>query len=120
MATRFHIYCGDEEIGTSLLDERDPDMGTATGAFAPSSGYERVKSVFRIFSDAQTDAGPHDKESIARYYEERAKLDLRLVTSDGVRIPTSVVHISDFSDGPDDDSYEVEVHIDDPAFFCSH
>lgn len=119
MAARFRFYCGNEEIGSSLLDMRDFGMGTATGVFVPGSGYEHVRSVFRLFSSAQTDAGPHDKELVARYYEARDKLDLRLTTPDGVEIPVSVVHISDFAEGPNDDSYEVEVHFDDRSVFVA-
>ena len=37
----------------------------------------------------------------------------------GVTIPTSVVHISGFAEGPDDGSYEAEVYIADPGFFRS-
>ena len=119
MATRFHIFAGSVEIGTSLLEERDPDMGTASGPFVPGASYESVRSVFRLFSDAQSETGPHDSSMVARYYEERDKLALRIETSEGVTVPTSVVHISDFAEGPDDDSYEVEVHVDDSAFFGS-
>lgn len=116
---RFKICCGTEQIGTSAFEERDPDMGTMAGAFVPSPAYEQVRSVFRLFSDAQSDTGPHDKELIERYYRERDRLDLSVTSPFGTRIPTSVVHISDFAEGPNDDSYEVEVHVSDPSFFES-
>ncbi len=117
MDARYRIRCNGEEIGASELEERDSGMGIATGVFVPSPAYERVRATFRIFSEAMRETGPADQEMIDRYYRERDKLGLTVVRPDGTLLRTSVVHISDFSEGPNDDSYEVEVHIDDPAFF---
>jgi hypothetical protein len=117
MTLRYQILCGGELIGTSKLEGRDPSMGTAWGSFTPSQGYERVRWVFRIFSEALSDTGPANQVEIARYYSERDKLDLTVRTPEGEVVPTSVVHIADFSGELGEGAYEIEVHLDDPSFF---
>jgi hypothetical protein len=92
-------------------------MGVANGAFVPAPGYERGRPIFRIFAGAQREAGPADHEAIARYFRERDKLHLTVTRSDGTLVRTSAIHISDFSDDLGDEAYEIEVHLEDPAFF---
>lgn len=109
--------CEGALIGTSELEARDPGMGIAWGGFTPSQGYERVRWVFRIFSEALSDTGPANHVEIDRYFSERDKLDLTVRTPQGELVPTSVVHISDFSGELGEGAYEIEVHLDDPSFF---
>jgi len=117
MANRYRILCNGELIGTSGLESRDAEMGTAMGRFTPTAAYERVRPVFRIFAKAQRDTGPVDERAIANYYRSRDALTLVLENEDGVTIPTTVVHIADFTVEIDETACEIEVHISDPSFF---
>jgi hypothetical protein len=92
-------------------------MGTATGLFTPTDGYQRVQPVFRLFAQAHGDAGRQDDRLLAAYYRAPDALSLTLETEDGTEIPTSVVHIADFRDEIDETSCEVEVHVRDSSFF---
>ena len=92
-------------------------MGLACGSFVPAPGYERLRPVFRIFADSQSETGPADPDALARYYRERDKLNLAVVRPDGTLVRTSVVHICDFSEESGEDAYEIEVHVEDPSFF---
>jgi hypothetical protein len=92
-------------------------METAMGRFTPTAAYEGVRPVFRIFAEAQRDTGPVDERMIADYYRSRDALMLTLENEDGVIIPTTVVHIADFTVEIDETACEIEVHISDPSFF---
>lgn len=117
MSGEFRILCGEDEIGCSRLEDRDEGMGTISGSFRPTRGYEKVRRIFRLFTDSQMDAGIVNEQMLAQYYRERDALDLTVRTDGGTPIPVATVHISDFSDGPDDDDYFVEVHLADASWF---
>lgn len=118
MSKTYRIICDGEVIGTSALEERDAGMGTASGQFEPATAYQKVRWVFRTYSDAQREQGPADEQKVAEYYRRRDELNLSVESANGQSVPVTVVHISDFADETDHDAYEVEVHSADPAFFA--
>ena len=70
-----------------------------------AGGYELVQPVFRLFSQAvPADGSPRDEAKLERYYAARDALDLTLENAAGERIPTSVIHIVDYTveAGPSD------------------
>lgn len=116
----FRVLHGDEVIGTSSLEVRDAGMGMARGRFLPTPAYQGVRGVFRIFADAQREAGPASEELVARYYEARDGLALRLESDEGHAVPVGFVHIEDVVEDDDDASEcEVEVEILDASFFST-
>ena len=98
MSAPFVICLGRQPIGYSELEDRDESMGIAVGVFVPTQGYEQVRSVFRLFAEAQASGHPEnvDQARLARYYVERDKLDLRLASASDRSTPTSFIHIEDF------------------------
>lgn len=86
-------------VGWSELEEIEPDLGRARGRFRPGIGYELVQPVFRLFADAVPRAEPdaRDETKLARYYRSRDALALELFDFTGRRIPTSTIHIADYT-----------------------
>jgi hypothetical protein len=89
------ILCDDEVIGASNLEARDPSMGFLQGVFVPTDGYERVRPIFRLYTEAGTSMADMDQEKYNQFREAVSKLQLSLATPDGVRLPVDAVHIFD-------------------------
>jgi hypothetical protein len=85
-------------IGWSDLERIEPELGRAHGRFRPGLGYELVQPVFRLYAEAvpRVDA-PRDEVKLQRYYKSRDALRLELFDPDGRCIPTSAIHIADYS-----------------------
>jgi hypothetical protein len=85
-------------VGHSELEDREPELGRARGAFRPGLGYELIQPVFRIYSHAVPLGGaPKDEVALQRYYKARDALHLELVDASGRVITTSVIHIEDYT-----------------------
>ncbi|MFI5228592.1 MAG: hypothetical protein ACHQWU_05960 [Gemmatimonadales bacterium] len=90
-------------VGHSDLEHAQPDVGRAWGAFRPGLGYELVQPVFRLFAHAEPrDGSPRDAGLLARYHKSRDALGLSLEDASGRVIPTSAIHIADYTieEGP--------------------
>jgi hypothetical protein len=108
-------------VGHSELEERDESLGRARGRFRPGLGYELVQPIFRLFSEAVPMPGgePRDQDKLTRYHSARDKLGLELVDAAGKRIPTSAIHISDYTAERGADALELDVLISDAEFWAS-
>ena len=106
----FAIRCAGAVIGHSDFEHRDLSMGVVHGAFRPTDAYERVRAVFRLFSNDHTE----------EYYRARDRLGLELVSLDGVVIPTDALHIVDFAREYGPGTYEAEAILRDAAAFPAH
>lgn len=105
-------------IGWSDLERIEPELGRARGRFRPGVGYELVQPVFRLYTEAVPDAEStaRDEAKLERYYKSRDKLQLELFDPAGQRIPTSAIHIADYS-GRDGGECELDVLIADAAYW---
>ena len=84
---RYAILCNGEVIGHSDLEDREPDVGLASGRFEPTDAYPPVAHVFRLFAEAQADGENESVPAKLQAYEDaRAHLvlDAREV---GGRVP---------------------------------
>lgn len=85
-------------VGHSELENIEPELGRAWGAFRPGLGYELVQPVFRLFAQAvPRDGSPKNPEMLERYYSARDALGLRLEDANGRLIRTSAIHIVDYT-----------------------
>src|SRR5207237_2019359 len=86
-------------VGWSDLERIEPDLGRARGLFRPGVGYGLVQPVFRLFAEAvpRSDSEERDEAKLARYYRSRDALQLQLVDAEGKLIPTSAIHIADYT-----------------------
>ena len=114
------VYNG-EPIGTIVSPRADASMGMVHGPFMPLPAYEKVRAVFRLFSEA-TGMGngtgyPDDPEKLRRFYAERDALDLSVTTRDGLPIPTAWAHVYDFSEERGETGYEGEFNVASAEFF---
>ena len=105
-------------VGWSDLERIEPDLGRARGRFRPGIGYELVQPVFRLFSEAvpRDESGQRDDAKLARYYKSRDALQLELVDAEGVRIPTTTIHIADYTSNGLGDC-EIDVLIADVEYW---
>jgi hypothetical protein len=89
-------------VGHSELENIEPGIGRAWGAFRPGLGYELVQPVFRLFAQALPRGGEKDESLLERYYSARDALKLELVDDSGRPIGTSAIHIADYTieEGP--------------------
>jgi hypothetical protein len=111
------VYRG-QTIGRSRLERRDSAMGVAFGQFYPLPGYESVRWVFVLFTQAQDASGRiADADALARYYEARDALSLALQTPDGHAIAMEALHIVDWGDTDADVPLEMVVVTADPVFW---
>lgn len=87
-------------IGYSELEETDPALGRAWGAFRPGLGYELVQPIFQLFTQAVPLPGgePLDQDKLAKYHAARDRLGLELLDSAGNRVETTTIHIADYSE----------------------
>lgn len=104
-------------IGWSELEQIEPELGRAHGRFRPGIGYDLVQPVFRLFAEAVPRADARrDEVKLARYYKSRDALKLELYDPSGRRIPTSTIHIADYS-SEDDGQCELDVLIADADYW---
>jgi hypothetical protein len=107
-------------VGYSELEEIDPALGRARGAFRPGVGYDLVQPVFKLYSEAVPAPGAEvaDAEKLERYQRSRDALGLSLEDDAGRTVRTSAIHISDYSDRRGG-KIAVEVLISDGAYWRS-
>jgi hypothetical protein len=105
-------------IGWSDLEQIEPELGRARGRFRPGIGYDLVQPVFRLYAEAvpRADVASRDETKLERYYKSRDALQLELFDPTGRRIPTSTIHIADYSADGDADC-ELDVLIADAAYW---
>ena len=105
-------------VGWSDLERIEPDVGRARGRFRPGIGYELVQPVFRLFAEAvpRADGATRDETKLARYYKSRDSLALELVDAAGQLIPTSAIHITDYT-GDGNGDCELDVLIADADYW---
>lgn len=107
-------------VGHSELEHADQGLGRAWGAFRPGMGYELVQPVFRLFAQAvPKDGSANDDAMLARYYKARDALKLELVSADGRPIPTSTIHIADYTVEEGPNAIELDVLIPDDSYWSS-
>ena len=105
-------------VGYSELENIEPELGRAWGAFRPALGYELVQPVFRLFAQAvPRDGSPKNSELLERYYAARDALHLRLEDPDGRLIRTSAIHIADVTVEEGSAALEVDVLISEDRYW---
>jgi len=105
-------------VGYSELENIEPELGRAWGAFRPALGYELVQPVFRLFAQAvPRDGSPKNSELLERYYAARDALHLRLEDPDGRLIRTSAIHIADYTVEEGSAALEVDVLISEDRYW---
>ena len=109
----FEVRCGNVVLGHSELEDVDEGMGVRSGPFRPVSGYEQFRPVFRRFANAvgSTSREPDNAEQLAKYYQERDRLGLRLFDASGREVPTATIHVYDYSVEAGPDAYQLEIHL---------
>lgn len=105
-------------IGWSDLERIEPELGRARGHFRPGVGYDLVQPVFRLYTEAvpRADDVRRDEAKLERYYRSRDALKLELFDPSGRRIPTSTIHIADYS-GENGGECELDVLIADSSYW---
>ncbi|MFL1501945.1 MULTISPECIES: hypothetical protein [unclassified Pseudomonas] len=88
---RFSIYSGSILVGYSALEQGDPSMGVAFGAFEPAAGYRLIHSECRT------------------NHRDQSALLLSVQTEEGLVIECSGVAILDYSEKDFEDVIEVNV-----------
>jgi hypothetical protein len=105
-------------VGYSELENIEPELGRAWGAFRPALGYELVQPVFRLFARAvPRDGSSKNSELLERYYAARDALHLRLEDPDGRLIRTSAIHIADYTVEEGSAALEVDVLISEERYW---
>jgi hypothetical protein len=112
----FEVRCGSIVLGHSELEDIDESMGVRSGPFRPAPGYEQFRPIFRRFANAVglTSREPANADPIARYYQERDSLGLRLFDSTGQEVPTATIHLHDYSVEAGPDAYLLEIYLPTP------
>lgn len=106
-------------VGHSELEHADRGVGRAWGTFRPGMGYELVQPVFRLFAQAAPrGSSERDEAMLARYYKARDALKLELQDAQGRAIPTSAIHIADFTVEEGPAAIELDVLIPDEAYWA--
>jgi hypothetical protein len=105
-------------VGHSELENIEPNVGRAWGDFRPGLGYELVQPVFRLFAQAVPLDGVKDKALLERYYSARDKLNLELVDANGHTIPTSTIHIADYTVEEGPKAISLDVLIPDEKYWA--
>jgi hypothetical protein len=105
-------------IGHSDLEHADFELRRARGVFRPGVGYDLVQPVFQLFAKAVSrDGATIDAELLDRYHKARDAMKLQLVDGDGRPIPTSAIHIVDYSSTSDGAELELDVLIADDVYW---
>jgi hypothetical protein len=105
-------------VGHSDLEHIEPGVGRAWGPFRPGLGYELVQPVFRLFARAMPrDGSARDDALLAKYHGARDALALELQDDTGRRIPTSAIHIADYTVEEGDRAIELDVLIRDEGYW---
>jgi hypothetical protein len=105
-------------VGHSELEHAQADAGRGWGAFRPGLGYELVQPVFRLFAHAvPRDESARDAEMLERYYKSRDALGLSLEDANGRTIPTSAIHIADYTIEEGSTAIELDVLISDDGYW---
>jgi len=105
-------------VGHSELEETDPDVRRAWGAFRPGLGYELVQPVFRIYAQAvPMDGATRDAKGLERYYKARDAMPLELQDAQGRVIPTSAIHIADYTVEAGPGAISLDVLITDDRYW---
>ncbi len=115
MSQTHKIMYGSKCIGAVRLTGVDTGMGVALGEFTPTSAYEEVRPVFRLFTKAMTDQEAREpyEDELNAYYRQRDELNLHVEDAEGRSIPSECIHILDLSLEMGD--YEVEIILSDRA-----
>ena len=106
-------------VGHSELEHDERGTGRAWGQFRPGLGYDLVQPIFRLYAQAVArDGSEQDASKLQRYYKARDALNLELVDAQGTSIPTSTIHIADYTveDGPN--AIELDVLIPDEGYWA--
>ena len=107
-------------VGHSDLEHIEPGVGRAWGAFRPGLGYELVQPVFRLFAQAvphgRIAAGRGDARAIL---QARDALDSSSPTRTGATIPTSAIHIADYTVEEGPAAIELDVLIPDDGYWAA-
>jgi hypothetical protein len=105
-------------VGYSELENIEPDLRRAWGAFRPGLGYELVQPVFRLFAQAvPRDGSAKNGEMLERYYSARDALQLRLEDPGGRLIRTSAIHIADYTVEEGSAALQVDALITEDAYW---
>ena len=105
-------------VGHSDLENAEPELGRAWGVFRPADGYELVQSVFRLFARAvPQDGSARNAAGLARYYKARDALNLELQDGSGRTLPTSAIHIVDYSVESAGTPLQLDVLIKDQGYW---
>jgi hypothetical protein len=105
-------------VGYTELENIEPELGRAWGAFRPGFGYELVQPVFRLFAQAvPRDGSAKNTDLLERYYAARDALHLRLEDPDGRLIRTSAIHIADYTVEEGSAAIEVDVLISEARYW---
>ena len=106
-------------VGYSELENIEPDLGRAWGAFRPGLGYELVQPVFRLFAQAVPREGSaKNTEMLERYYSARDALGLHLEDSGGRVIRTSAIHIADYTVEEGSAALQLDVLISEETYWA--
>ena len=106
-------------VGHSELENVEPELGRAWGAFRPGLGYELVQPVFRLFARAvPQDGSPRDHALLERYYGARDALNLELQDDAGHTSGTSAIHIVDYTVESGSSAIALDVLIKDDAYWA--
>lgn len=116
--TRYTVRLHNVIVGYSELEQAEPALGRVRGRFRPGIGYDLVQPVFTLYTEAVPTPGGAvtDQEQLARYHKSRDALGLTLEDASGRRIPTSAIHIADYS-ARAGGGIELEVLISDPVYW---
>lgn len=106
-------------VGHSELENIEPGVGRAWGAFRPGLGYDLVQPVFRLFAQAVPRDGEKDKSLLERYYSARDALSLELVDDGGRSIRTNAIHIADYTIEEGPSAIELDVLVTDGGYWTA-
>ncbi len=106
-------------VGHSELEHSERGVGRAWGAFRPGLGYDLVQPVFRLYAQAVArDGSEQDASKLERYYKARDALNLELTDGQGIPIPTSAIHIADYTIEEGPAAIELDVLIPDEGYWA--
>ena len=116
--SRHTVRLKDIVVGWSDLEDAEPALGRARGRFRPGVGYDLVQPVCQLYAEAVPTPGADatDPDKLDRYHRSRDALGLSLEDASGRAIPTSAIHIEDYSKGRGG-SIELEVLISDREYW---